>query len=160
MNKEKSKLLLDSFFQEKMLTSHNLESFNDFIENGIKRIVDEEREIFPDILPKGVNELKIKLGKIWIEKPSVREADGGRRKITPMEVRIRNLTYEAPVFLELTIVKDGLEEETETVHVGNFPIMIKSNRCYLHGKNSEELIELGEDPNDPDNRWLIQQVGL
>ena len=78
MNKEKSKVLIDSFFKEKMLTSHNIESFNDFIEKGIKRIVDEEREIFPDILPKGINELKIKLGRIWIEKPSVREADWGR----------------------------------------------------------------------------------
>jgi DNA-directed RNA polymerase subunit B len=155
MNKEKSKLLLDGFFKEKMLTSHNIESFNDFIEKGIIRIVDEEREIYPDILPKGVNELKIKLGKIWIEKPSVREADGGRRQMAPIEARVRNLTYEAPVFLELTIVKDGLEEETETVHVGNFPIMVKSSHCYLDGKNYDELIEMGEDPNDPGGYFII-----
>ncbi len=155
MNKKKSKLLFNSFFKEKTLTSHNIESFNDFIEKGINKIVEEEEEVYPDILPKGINELKIKLGRIWVGEPSVREADGGRRIITPMEARIRNITYESPVYLELTIVKDGLEEETETVHVGNLPIMVKSNHCHLNEKTRDELIELGEDPEDPGGYFII-----
>lgn len=155
MDKDVSKAVLDTFFKERMLTNHNLASFNNFTDKSLQKIVEEVKEIIPDILPKGVSDLRIKLGKITVETPSVKEADGTKRIITPVEARIRNLTYEAPIFMEIVVEKDGIEEEMKTVHVGNMPIMVRSKYCHLYGKNEEELIELGEDPNDPGGYFII-----
>ncbi|MFA5332982.1 MAG: DNA-directed RNA polymerase subunit B'' [Candidatus Nanoarchaeia archaeon] len=155
MNKETSKLLLDSYFEQRELTNHNLESFNVFVEKSLQKIIDENKFIIPDILPNDVTELKIRMGKIWIEKPSIKEADGTKRMITPTEARLRNITYEAPLILELTVVKDDVEEESKQVCIGSLPIMVKSKYCCLTGLSEEELIKMGEDPYDQGGYFII-----
>ena len=112
MDKETSQFLLKKYFDYHSFTDHNIKSFNKFIKYGMQRVVDEVGEIVPDILPIGVRDLKIKLGKIWVEKPMIKEADGSRRKIYPMEARMRNLTYEAPILLEMSIVQGGEEKDS------------------------------------------------
>ncbi len=152
---KKGEIVLRSFFDENSIIHHNLESYNNFIAHSLQKIVDEFKEVTTEILPAGVTNLRIKFGKIWIDKPSVKEADGTKTAITPMEARVRNLTYEAPIFLEMTIEKDGIDEETKAVHIGDMPIMVKSKYCYLYGKSDEELVELGEDPTDPGGYFII-----
>jgi len=98
---------------------------------------------------------------IRILNPVVREANGATHKLTPMEARLRNLNYLAPIELEFTVIEDGIEKEPEKVHIGDLPIMLRSKRCNLYKENMEEereltdseyrekLIEAGEDPADP-----------
>ncbi len=156
MNKEAEKVLLDAYFKSRSIVSHNIESFDKFLDYGIQRIVDEVGEVSSDILPPGCESLKIKFGKVFIEKPTVIEADGTKRPIYPMEARLRDLTYEAPIFLEMTLEKDGIEiESRKHVYIGSIPIMLKSKYCYLHGKSPTELIDLHEDPNDPGGYFII-----
>lgn len=155
MNKEISKLLLDSYFEQRELTNHNLESFNVFVEKSLQKIIDENKFIIPDILPNDVTELKIRMGKVTIEQPSIKEADGTKRIITPTEARLRNITYEAPLILELTVVKDDIEEESKQVCIGSLPIMVKSKYCCLTGLSEEELIKMGEDPHDQGGYFII-----
>lgn len=152
---ETSKLLLKKYFEEKSFTEHNINSFNKFITSGLQRVVDETREVVPDILPIGIRDLRIRLGKIWVEKPMVKEADGSRRSIMPIEARLRNLTYDAPIMLEMSIIQSGEEKEKQTVHVGNIPIMLRSENCYLNGMSKEELINAGEDPDDAGAYFII-----
>jgi DNA-directed RNA polymerase beta subunit len=155
MNKEISKLLLDSYFEQRELTNHNLESFNVFVEKSLQKIIDENKFIIPDILPSDVTELKIRMGKLSIEIPSIKEADGTKRLITPTEARLRNITYEAPLILDLTVIKDDIEEESKQVCIGSLPIMVKSKYCCLNGLSEEDLIDIGEDPNDPGGYFII-----
>lgn len=155
MNKRYQEILLDAYFRENSLVQHQLNSFNQFVEQGMQKVVDEVKSIYSDIIPEGVGSLEIKFGKVWMEKPVVREADGVRRRITPMEARLRDLTYEAPVMLEMWICKDGVDEEKQVINIGNVPVMVKSKYCVLHGKSREELIELGEDPDDPGGYFII-----
>ncbi|MDD5499557.1 MAG: DNA-directed RNA polymerase subunit B'' [Candidatus Nanoarchaeia archaeon] len=155
MNKDSSKLLLDAYFEQRKLTSHNLESFNVFVDKSLQKIIDENKYIVPDILPNDVTELKIRMGKIWIETPSIKEADGTKRMITPTEARIRNITYEAPLMLELTVIKDDVEEESKQVCIGGLPIMVKSKYCCLNGLTEDELINVGEDPHDQGGYFII-----
>lgn len=154
-NEKEGRVLLDAFFKEKTLTNHNLKSFDSFIEHSLQKIIDETKEIIPDILPKGVQDLRVKFRKVWVESPSVKEADGSKRVITPIEARIRNLTYAGPIMMEIVVEKDGIEEEIKTVHIGDMPIMIKSKYCYLNNKTEDELIEMGEDPSDPGGYFII-----
>jgi DNA-directed RNA polymerase beta subunit len=76
-----------------------------------------------------------------------------------MEARIRNLTYYAPLWLEMTPVElnEGVEipGETANVYIGRLPVMLKSNKCLLAQMSSQELVEIGEDPSDPGGYFII-----
>jgi len=148
-------LLLTKYFENRGLVGHSIESFNKFLSVGMQRIVDEVKEIIPDIIPERVRELKIIFGKIRVETPYIREADGTRRRIMPMEARLRNLTYAAPIMLEMKMIRDGIETEKSTIQIGELPILLKSNNCYLKGLTVQELIENKEDPTDPGGYFII-----
>jgi DNA-directed RNA polymerase subunit B len=104
---------------------------------------------------------------IRVQNPVVREANGATHKLTPMEARLRNLNYLAPIELDFTIIEDGVEKEPERVHIGDLPIMLRSKRCNLYKEAMEEerelneeeyrdkLIESGEDPADPGGYFII-----
>ena len=106
---------------------------------------------------------------ITIEQPKVMEANGYSHDLTPMEARLRNLNYMAPVYVDFTIIEDGIERETERVHVGDLPMMVKSDGCNLNKEviqasleremSDEEyqkfLIENKEDTRDPGGYFII-----
>ena len=50
----------------------------------------------------------------------------------------RNLNYLAPVYLDFTVVEDGIEKEPERVHIGDLPVMVKSKKCTLYKENMEQ----------------------
>ncbi|ENN95930.1 DNA-directed RNA polymerase subunit B'' [Methanocaldococcus villosus KIN24-T80] len=145
------KALIDAYFKEHSLIDHQIESYNDFIERRLQEIVDEVGEIDTEI-PGGY---KVKLGKIRLGKPIIKEADGSVREITPMEARIRDLTYSVPIYLEMTPIIGGKEGETKEIYIGELPVMLGSKICLLYGKSREELIKLGEDPEDPFGYFII-----
>jgi len=152
-------LLQKSFFKEKGLVRQHLDSYNEFIDHGLQEVIDEVGEIDIEI-PE--SPYKVKLGQIWIvEKetkitgPYITEVDGTKHEIYPTEARFRNLTYAAPLCLEMTPVVNGRELEAEPVPIGNFPVMLKSKLCFLSELLPEELVEHGEDPSDPGGYFLI-----
>ncbi|MHA2061838.1 MAG: DNA-directed RNA polymerase subunit B'', partial [Candidatus Sifarchaeia archaeon] len=146
--------LMKAFFSEKGLVRQHLDSYNDFIGRSIQQIVDEIEKIEPDIPG-----FYVKLGKVEVGEPTIREADGAVRPVTPMEARIRNLTYYAPLWLEMTPVdlNEGVEipGETANVYIGRLPVMLKSNKCLLAQMSPQELVEIGEDPSDPGGYFII-----
>jgi len=159
VSKEDTHLLLKSFFKEKGLVRQHLDSFNEFIDHGLQEVIDEVGEI-PIEIPE--SPYKVKLGQIWIIDPQTRitgpyaiEVDGTKHEFYPLEARLRNLTYAAPIALEMTPVIDGREQDTELVYVGNIPVMLKSKLCFLSQLSREELIACGEDPDDPGGYFVV-----
>ncbi|HLD77999.1 MAG TPA: DNA-directed RNA polymerase subunit B'' [archaeon] len=144
--------LLNAFEQDRGWVNFQLQSFNSFVHFGMQAIVDEIAEI--KLVPE-LGDLKLLLGKLAIDRPMVKEADGSTRIIFPNEARIRNLTYAAPISLVITPVINGIEEKSERVHIGNIPIMVKSVLCSTHGLSADELVEKGEDPSDPGGYFVI-----
>ena len=144
--------LLKHFFKDKGLVKQHVDSYNDFAEKGLQAIVDEVGEI-----PIEIEEysLKIKLGKIEIGTPRVTEVDGSERQIYPTEARVRNLTYAAPLHLEMIPIIGEREGQTEIVYIGDFPVMLKSRICPLSSLTSEELVRIGEDPLDPGGYFIV-----
>jgi DNA-directed RNA polymerase subunit B len=158
-SKEDTHLLLNAFFKDKGLVRQHLDSFNEFIDRGLQEVIDEVGEI-PIEVPE--SPYKVKLGQIWIIDPQTRitgpyvtEVDGTKHEIYPLEARLRNLTYAAPVALEMTPVIDGREQDTELVYIGNIPVMLKSKLCFLSQLSREELIACGEDPDDPGGYFVV-----
>ena len=108
----------------------------------------------------------IELGKIRIGRPIVYEANGSQTESIPMMARLRNMTYSAPIYLEFTIVEEGMEIEEVEEEIGNMPVMVKSMLCNLHrhyltGEGSSDddyknaLMIKGEDPQDPGGYFII-----
>ncbi|HLC67256.1 MAG TPA: DNA-directed RNA polymerase subunit B [archaeon] len=132
---------------------HQIKSFDEFIETRVQRIIDEIGEI--QLETPELAEFKIKLGKVRIPNPVVKEADGATRPISPMEARVRDLTYSSPIFVEMVPVINGVEQESQEVKLGDLPIMLKSKLCLLNGLNREELVDAGEDPDDPGGYFIV-----
>jgi DNA-directed RNA polymerase subunit B len=189
--------LVDAFFRDRSIVNHHIASFNDFlptIDNAgsrMQRIVDNIRSS-PEDERRGVFKLdedrtegdviEIRIGRkrddrgridpeakptISVGEPVAKEANGAQHPLTPMEARLRNLNYTAPIYLDFTVYENGIEREPERVHIGNLPIMTKSKRCALHRENLEtegeltpgeldrQFLKKGEDPKDPGGYFVI-----
>jgi DNA-directed RNA polymerase beta subunit len=148
-------ILIESLVKELGLVRQHLDSYNEFIQNGMQEVVREKGVIKPE----AIENYYVRINKIEMDPPNVREADGSLNEIYPSEARIRNLTYTAPLYLEMTPVRvDGGNEiprETSKVFIGRMPIMLKSKVCPLSRMTDEELIKAGEDPNDPGGYFII-----
>lgn len=149
------KTLIQKYFDEQSFVDSDIESFNNFMEKELNNILEENREIVPTIIPHNIDDFKIRLDKIWAVKPEITEADGSKRDIFPVEARLRKLTYSAPTFIEVSAHINGVQRESFTSQIGNLPIMLKSKWCHLHGLSKEELVEKGEDPNEPGGYFII-----
>jgi DNA-directed RNA polymerase subunit B len=145
--------LLDTFTKEKGLVRFQIDSYNDFVARRIPKVLSEIGVIKPEVPELG--EFKIKLGEFKIGEPQVKEADGSVRSILPLEARIRNLTYCAPMFIEMTPVLNNIESDTIVVNFGDLPVMVKSKICPLSTMSKQELIENGEDPEDAGGYFII-----
>lgn len=151
----KNAVLIKKYFEEQSFVDSTIESFNNFIEKELQQIINENKEVVPTIIPPDVEEFKIKFDKIWIEKPEITEADGSKRNIYPVEARLRRLTYSAPIYIEVSAHINGVQRESFTTMIGNMPIMLKSKHCHLHGMSREQLLEHGEDPDEPGGYFII-----
>ena len=191
------KEIVESYFEQRSLVNHQLASYNDCIPlsdgmmSRMDRIVrnirigtDEPVEdndggiIKLDVLDK---EIVIRMKNIHLGRPTIKEANGAEHPATPMECRLRKLTYFSPVYLDFKIIDE--DEPTplieERVHIGNLPIMVRSAQCNLHAnhishlcgdadrklsphtstEDADRLKELlrrsGEDPLDPGGYFII-----
>ncbi|MCX8198351.1 MAG: DNA-directed RNA polymerase subunit B'' [Candidatus Micrarchaeota archaeon] len=143
--------LLTAYFKDNSLVKQHLDSYNKFIEHGLQNVVDRVGIIEPS-----VEGFHLRFGNIRLEKPKIIEADGAQRSILPSEARMRNLTYAAPIFLEIIPVLNGVERTLYSeVFIGELPVMVKSKLCYLDNMSEEELIDAGEDPADPGGYFII-----
>ncbi len=144
--------LSKEFIHDSGLVRQHIDSYNDFVDRGLQAIVNEVAELPIEI---GDYPLKIKLGKIEIGAPRVIEVDGTERSIYPAEARIRNLTYSAPLHMEMIPVIGEREGQPEMVYIGDLPVMLKSKICLLSRLGPEELVSVGEDPLDPGGYFIV-----
>ena len=141
--------ILQKYLEDHSLVESNITSFNNFLRYRMQEIVDEVSESIEQ------DEFEISLGKIEVGKPDIIEADGSSSFITPSEARLRDLTYSAPVKLEVT-VRRGDQADSEVVDIGRIPIMVKSEACNSYGMSKEELVQSYNDPLDPGGYFIIK----
>jgi DNA-directed RNA polymerase subunit B len=143
--------LIDAYFRDRKISQMEIDSFNQFVEKKLPEIIHENNEVTPKI-----EEVRIEFEKIVTQKPRIVEADGSpRNKFLPMEARMRNRTYSAPIYLTMKLLRRDVEQDRKETYVGELPVMLKSKLCWLDGKTDEELIEMGEDPMDFGGYFII-----
>lgn len=151
--------LLNAMFADLGLVRQHLDSYNVFIERGLDQVVEEEAIIEPE----GIDDMFVRLKEIKVDFPKIKEANGAETEIWPMEARLRNLTYSAPITLKMQAVYPNadpndiikpIKNDTD-VFIGHLPIMLNSNRCRLHGVSNEVKIQRGEDPLDEGGYFIV-----
>lgn len=146
--KNNDHIIVKKYLAEHSLVESNITSFNNFIEKRMQEIVDEISQTISN------EDFEILLGKIKVGNPRIIESDGSSSNILPYEARLRNLTYSAPITLEITIKKDG-QIDSEEVEIGRIPVMVGSKACNSYGMSREELIDNYNDPLDTGGYFII-----
>ncbi len=146
---KKGHIIVKNYLKGHSLVESNITSFNNFIDKKLQEIVNEISETIVN------EEFEITLGKIEVGKPVVTEADGSTSLMSPADAELRNLTYSAPITLELTVKKDN-QIDSEIVEIGRIPIMVRSKNCNTTGMSKEELIANYNDPLDPGGYFIIK----
>jgi len=142
-------LLIKKYLEQHSLVESNILSFNNFINTRMQQIIEEVNES----LSKD-DEIEIKLGKVRIEKPNIIEADGSTGQVTPTIAKLRNLTYSAPIFMELN-VKFGEQIDSGEVEIGRIPVMVRSTACNTFEMDKQGLAEIYMDPLDVGGYFII-----
>ena len=79
----------------------------------------------------------------------------------PNEARLRNLTYCAPLYVDITKTTwkpdqdKPIENTFDKQYIGKIPIMLRSEYCLLNGLSDRDLTELNECPLDPGGYFVI-----
>lgn len=116
--------IIQSFFKERSLVNHQLASYDDCIpagDNNLSRMekiirnirVGTDEEIDDDDggfikLDVVDQDITIRLKNIQLGEPTIREANGAEHPSTPMECRLRKLTYMSPVTIDFQIFRNGV----------------------------------------------------
>lgn len=144
--------VIQDILKREGIARQHLNSFDEFLERGLQSIINEVGQI--DI-ENAEYPYKIQLTRVKLQQPRMMELDGSITHITPAEARLRNVSYSAPVMMEASVIEDGKILESRYVHIGDVPVMAKSNACILHNFSIEKLIDAQEDPQDPGGYFII-----
>ncbi len=147
--------IIANYFDNHSFVESNLNSFNNFLDKELQKIIVDIGEIVPTIIPQEYENFKIKFNKIKVGKPEIIEADGSKRILYPMEARLRKLTYAAPIYLEVATYVNDIQRELFSIQVGKMPVMLRSKYCHLNGLKPNELVEKGEDPTDSGGYFIL-----
>ncbi|MEM4298161.1 MAG: DNA-directed RNA polymerase subunit B, partial [Nitrososphaerota archaeon] len=111
----------EAYIDDAGLISHHLMSYDYFVKEGLKNLILSMSPV--EIKARGKAELKLE--SVEIGSPRIVEIDGMvREDVTPMECRLRNLTYAAPIYVKMSLyVDDKPVVVAERVLIGSIPIM-------------------------------------
>jgi DNA-directed RNA polymerase III subunit RPC2 len=147
--------LLPAFLKVRGLCRQHIESYNHFVTTEIKQIMLANQKIECDADPN----FFLKYTDIRVGKPSVEEEDMMISEVTPQECRLRDMTYAAPIIVDVQYTKGAKTVmKKQGVVIGRMPLMLKSCRCILEGKSEEELAKMNECPYDPGGYFIIKGV--
>lgn len=150
--------IANEFFKKKGFVSHQIDTFDDYIHNGIQRVV-SETDVVVNI--SSTQRYTVSFDDVYIPNPSIIEEDRTVRPMYPPEARIRDLTYDSPIFVNVIekTETEGCDPEInihKRVIIGRTPIMLLSNKCNLKNLTKEERIEKGECEHDFGGYFIIK----
>lgn len=149
--KEKWKLL-PAFLKVKGLVKQHIDSFNFFITTEIKKIVKANELVTSDSDPS----FYLKYLNISVGKPDVEESFNVTKPIAPHECRLRDMTYSAPIIVDIEYTRGNQRVIRKGLPIGRMPIMLRSANCILTAKSPQELAKLNECPLDPGGYFVVR----
>jgi len=141
-------VVMKSFIQEKGLARQHLDSYDRFIDTLLPEIINEYSTI------KIMEGVTLHIRKYEIGKPVAKTVEIGETFVTPLECRLRNFTYAAPLYVYISLSGDVITKDIK-IKLMDLPVMLRSKIDPLSQMNAEELVEIGEDPKDPGGYFII-----
>lgn len=150
--------IINEFFKKKGFVSHQVDTFNDYINNGIQRVITESDIV---ITVSETHKYTVSFDNVYIPNPSIIEEDRTVRPMFPSEARQRDLTYDSPIFVDVTETTEIVGKEPEVVvHnriiIGRTPIMLLSDKCNLKKLTLKERVDKGECEKDYGGYFIIR----
>lgn len=143
--------LLPAFLMVRGLVRQHLDSFNHLIEVELKEIVKANEYIHCEADPNWfVQYIDIRVGM-----PDIEESFGNSRKTTPHECRLRDLTYSAPILVDIEYARGNQRIVKHNLTIGRMPIMLRSKNCVLYDKNFAGLVKAQECPIDSGGYFIV-----
>ena len=142
------------------LIEHQLDSYEEFIERGIQKVIDEESEI--TVIPEKGKKYTVTFGQVYV--PSACKINDKRKvvPILPHEARMRDMTYESPIQVDITETTRDNEGNiigepvlNRRVNIAHIPVMLASSRCNLRKLTKKERMEQGECARDPGGYFIV-----
>ncbi|PFH56517.1 hypothetical protein XA68_16397 [Ophiocordyceps unilateralis] len=145
--------LLPAFLQVKGLVKQHIDSYNFFVEHEIKDIVRANRTIRSDV----DSNFWLEFTDIRVDRPRRQDYNDAksRTEVTPMECRLRDMTYAAPILVDIAYIRDRQRIVRKGVPLGRMPVMLKSSKCRLSGANNSQMEAMNECPLDPGGYFII-----
>jgi len=131
------------FKRNNILVNHQIESYNDYIDNILPNILSQYFPLVINFNDKvsTIKSITLKVKNMNVESPYFTENNGCTKIMTPNIARLRNCTYSATVTLdisvEIVVYEDDViitkpEKIIPKVTLGHFPILVKSKYCVYH----------------------------
>lgn len=143
--------LLPAFLKVKGLVKQHLDSFNYFVDTDLKKIIDANELVLSDVDPEFyLKYLDIRVGRKSTLPPGTVETN-----FPPHECRLRDVTYLAPVYVDVEYTRGHKIIMHRDLEIGRMPIMLRSNKCVLDGRSELEMAVLNECPLDPGGYFIV-----
>ncbi|GMK59707.1 hypothetical protein CspeluHIS016_0803130 [Cutaneotrichosporon spelunceum] len=144
--------LLPAFLKVKGLVKQHLDSFNYFVHTDIKAILHANSLVQSDANPR----YYIKYTDIRIGRPLRKEVGAVNQRLTPMECRLTDNTYSGGIYVDIEYTHEDKIRKQQGIHIGQLPIMLRSDLCHLANKGEAELARMGECPLDPGGYFVVK----
>jgi DNA-directed RNA polymerase II subunit RPB2 len=110
-------------------------------------------------------EVQIEFEKPQLRKPTIFENNGAVLPMLPNDARLRNLTYAAPLTVDVKATITRTDNKTgqkavhqrlfPNVHLGKIPVMVGSRLCLLKDQKHVHPMDLGECPEDVGGYFIV-----
>ncbi|TYI07414.1 hypothetical protein ES332_A10G226100v1 [Gossypium tomentosum] len=139
----------------KELFKHHIESFDYMIDEGLEIMLKRVKpvQIFD---PNSTKTLRI-----WLDHPEIfppqkdRSSKTSAGALLPFECRQAKISYTGSLHMDVCFQWNGGVVIREKVNFGEFPIILRSKRCYLQGANPEKLVACKEEAREMGGYFIL-----
>jgi len=140
--------IIDSYFNRKnVLVKHQIESFDNLIDNIIPNIFSQFFPIELEFSDNIIKKISLKITNINVGQPFSTENNGCSKLMTPNIARQKNTSYVLPLYVnfesEITICENDVfitleKKKINNITFGKIPIIVNSKYCVLNHKGFDD----------------------
>lgn len=145
--------LLPAFLKVKGLVKQHIDSYDFFVNHELREIVQANRTVRSEV----ESNFWVEFTDIRMGRPSRNDYSDfqARNDVTPMECRLRDMTYAAPIVVDIVYTRDKKRIIRKDIPLCRIPVMLKSSKCCLNGANNAQMEVMNECPLDPGGYFII-----
>jgi DNA-directed RNA polymerase II subunit RPB2 len=165
INEEDAWTVISAYFRERGLVRQQLDSFDHFMSITMQELMDQSPDI--ELVPESqhmpgteetdeTRKIIVNFGQLRMGRPNFTESNGDSPALYPNQARLRNLTYSAPLYCDVTltsvVIRDAESGDEDVVpypsmrvFIGRIPIMLRSSFCLLaQCQSDKDYNDVGE----------------